>query len=432
MDSRLENSVVPRAASNLAANSLWMTLSRFAAQGLTVVFTVVVARRLGIAGFGEYAFIAALIYVANSLTTFGTDMVLIRQIAARGDLSGLPAALLLQLVLSATLIVAVLFFGPGIPKQSAVAVQALRIYVLSLIPLAFFTIFSTALRGLQRLDLYALLNLIVPALQVCIVLLPGMNLTVLSGLLLVVQVVAAIIAGLLCSALLPQLWSLRSTAVAGLRRLVPACAPLVLLTVLGMGYQRLSIYMLSTMADPSSTGLFSAAARAVEASKTAHVAVLAALYPAMALAGNQVAQQAGLKKNIRISRNFLLAGGAAAAYVLSAFAGPLVRLLYGSDFQSSAPILRVLAWTLIPFTVNSYLTLSLVASNREWLVARALIVSLFALFILNLWQIPAAGAVGSAWSALGAECLQAAVLLMSVRHQSVSKGVARELPHLPG
>lgn len=420
-----------RAANSLAANSLWMVLSRFAAQGLTVIFTVVLARRLGISGFGEYAFIAALIYVANSLTTFGTDMVVIRQIAAHANSSGLPAALVLQLVLSALLIVAVWLYGPRIPNQSPEAVQALKVYILSLIPLAFFTVFSTALRGLQRLGAYAFLNLVVPALQVGIVLMPRIQLGALCAFLLGVQVIAALIAGWMCNGLVAQLWRQRRRAVPDLPVLMKACAPLVLLTVLGISYQRLSIYMLSTMTNPTDTGLFSAAARTLEATKTAHLAVLAALYPAMALAGSPSAQ-AGLARSIRASRNVLLAGGAAGALILFAFAGPLIRLLYGGEYQPSEPILRVLAWTLIPFTINSYLTLSFVAAHREWFVGRALAVSLVALFILNLWQIPAEGALGSAWAVLIAESIQAAALLMSVQHRWASQGGTCELPHLSG
>src|ERR1700690_664246 len=118
------NSSIP---TGLAKNSLWMILSRFGAQGLAVIFTVVLARRMGSAGFGEYAFIAALIYVANSLTTFGTDMVLIREIAAQDDLSGLPAALMIQLVLSALRITAIWLFAARIPNQSTETILALKI-----------------------------------------------------------------------------------------------------------------------------------------------------------------------------------------------------------------------------------------------------------------------------------------------------------------
>src|SRR5512140_2325660 len=84
----------------LGINSIWMSLSRLGAQGLGVGFTVLLGRGLGSAGFGEYAFLAAVLTTGNALTTFGTDMHLIRQIASQGKLSGLGEALAIQLGLS--------------------------------------------------------------------------------------------------------------------------------------------------------------------------------------------------------------------------------------------------------------------------------------------------------------------------------------------
>src|SRR5512140_236414 len=201
----MNNEAVARAPRvSLTKNSLWMILSRFGAQALTVVFTIVLARRLGSAGFGAYAFIAALVYVANSLTTFGTDMLLIREIAARDDLSRLPAALALQLLLSAFLIGAMVLFGALIPNQGAQAVVALRIYSLSLIPLAFFTVFTTALRGRQRMDAYATLNVIGAALLACVILLPGIDLIRLSVFILAVQIMLALAAARMCAPFFPS------------------------------------------------------------------------------------------------------------------------------------------------------------------------------------------------------------------------------------
>ena len=71
----------------LGFNSIWMSLSRLGAQGLGVAFIVLLGRGLGSAGFGEYAFLAAVLTTGNALTTFGTDMHLIRQIAGEGKLS---------------------------------------------------------------------------------------------------------------------------------------------------------------------------------------------------------------------------------------------------------------------------------------------------------------------------------------------------------
>src|SRR5512140_2768818 len=96
----------------LRKNSLWLLASRVGTQALMVLFTILLAQRLGSAGFGEYAFLAATIFIGNMLTTFGTDILLMREIASRRDFSQLPAALLLQLGLSALFVVLVGFGAP--------------------------------------------------------------------------------------------------------------------------------------------------------------------------------------------------------------------------------------------------------------------------------------------------------------------------------
>jgi O-antigen/teichoic acid export membrane protein len=414
----------------LGKNTLWMVLSRFGAQGLAVIFTILLARRLGIEGFGTYAFIAAIIFVANALTTFGTDMFLIREIAAKGDLSRLPSALIVQLVLSILFIAAVWMFGAWIPNQSSEIVTALKIYCLALIPLAFFTIFTTALRGVQRMDIYSLLNLIVSVMQIGIVLLPNINIVKLSALLLSVQIIAAVFAGFVCVMIIPNFWQARNFSSLQLFSLLKQAGPIAWLTVLGMFYQRLNIYMLFAINGAMETGIYSAASRAVEASKTAHLAVFAAMYPALAQAQTDTNHQSKWREIFKISWRALLVGATIIALALFLLAKPLVTLLYGIEFAASAGVLQILAWMLIPFTVNTYLTLSLLASNRERLVGRALMVSLLGLLILNLWWIPARGPEGSAWAVLVAECIQSTILLVSAGSRVHLQGDVHELSEL--
>jgi O-antigen/teichoic acid export membrane protein len=214
-----------------------------------------------------------------------------------------------------------------------------------------------------------------------------------------------------------------------------ATAPIAFLTLLTMLYQRLGVTMLSLMTTSSDTGIFSAAARMVEASKTAHIAVFVALYPAMASGMSSRATRAERSEPVGEGRRsayfgFLLAGALIISLLLFILAKPLVIILYGNEFLLSINVLQILAWTLIPFTLNTYLTLSFLASKREGLVGRALAVSLLGLLILNLWWIPARGPAGAAWASLIAECLQSVILLVSARSYTPVQGEAHEFPQL--
>jgi hypothetical protein len=135
-------------ARRIRLNSICLLLSRLTMLVQLVVFTVLVARYLGVAGFGQYAFVAALIYLGNVATTFGTDTLLIREVARRqpADDALVTAALWLQLTLSVAWLIVVAIGTGVLSSQSTEVFAALKVYSLSLIPLAFYTVFTAVLR----------------------------------------------------------------------------------------------------------------------------------------------------------------------------------------------------------------------------------------------------------------------------------------------
>src|SRR5258708_10970580 len=90
----------------------WLSSAQIAAQALGLVTALVLARRLGLVGFGEYALAGAVLFVANVGTTFGTDMVLVREIAASRAVRRAGAATLVQLSLSAVVVGALWLGAP--------------------------------------------------------------------------------------------------------------------------------------------------------------------------------------------------------------------------------------------------------------------------------------------------------------------------------
>lgn len=421
--------------SRLGRNSLWLLVARVGTQGLAVLFTILLARQLGGAGFGEFAFLTAIMMIGNILTTFGTDMLLIREIAGAGDFSQLPAALLLQLLLSVPYMLLVWLAAPLLPQLRPPAQLALQVYSLALIPMAFFSVFSAALRGHQSMGAYTLLNLVFSVLQLLAVweFAQGPNeLAVLVLLLICAQVLAALLSMLLCARQIDGFWRSWHFSGRALRDVTLAGAPLGWLGLLGMIYQKLGLGLVSSLGGAALAGWFSAGQKAVEAAKTGHQAAFSALYPALAEAG--ASSGPGWSRAMRYSWWFLLAAAVLAAAGLSVFAAPLVQLAYGSEYEAAVPVLRILAWVLVPYTVNNFLTLSFVVAKKERVIGWVLAVSLLGLGLLSVWWIPVAGAVGAAWAALGAECLQAVLLLMqrsSLSFSSSVQGKSHELSPLP-
>lgn len=259
---------------------------------------------------------------------------------------------------------------------------------------------------------YTVLNLVLVALQVGAALWlswRGGGILALAVLLLWVQLIAAVLAGVLCWICISGLAHIWRFASLQLWALLKASAPIAVLGLLGILYQRLSLIILPELAGAATTGWYSASARVVEAAKVAHVAVFTALYPMMAQA--YATDKSAWSRNFRLPWMLLFSGAAIGSLALSLLAVPVVSILYGGDYASSASILRILAWMLIPYTINAYLSLSFLAVGEQTVIARALTVSILLLTVLTMWWEPLAGPPGAAWAALCAEVAQSVILI---------------------
>jgi O-antigen/teichoic acid export membrane protein len=361
-------------------------------------------------------------------------MYLIREIAAKSDFSELLAVLLLQLVLSALFIVLVFLFAPHFSHQTAESILALKVYSFAMLPLAFFTVFTSVLRGTQRMSAYAWLNFIPSALQAFVIFFfiqQGTSVVMLACLLLGIQVFGALFAGGLCISYFSK-FNIWQFSLDKMRSLLVACLPIALIAIVGIVYQKLSLTILSFLGTASMVGVFSAAARVVEAARLGHFAALTALYPAMANV-----DQHKLSGTSIVSWLFLLLFSTAGSILIYWLAKPIVNIFFGANYALSIPVLKILAFTLVPYTVNSFLTLLFLAQKREKTVLRILTVSASMIFALNLWLIPRAGEVGASWAILIAEMAQAILFLLAWQKRSVpyldtipSKGASYELSDL--
>ena len=411
---------------SVARHATWLAAGRVASQVLAVVLTVVLARGLGTVGFGQYAFVGAIIVIANMITTFGTDSLLIREFAGGRVDPGrlLTSALALQLVLSLVCIVFIAGGAGWLPGRSADTVTALRIYALALLPLAFYSVFSAALRGWERMDLYAQLTIGTAGLQtvaaVAAVLVRARLSDVVVALLLA-QVGAALLGWWLCRVARPAFTVGHWSARIALGVLIGDVWPLALLSGLAVVTQRIGVVLLSFLAGDAPAGWFSAAARVVEGLKLAHYAVQGGMLPvASRLAAREAFEDTFIARTafaemVRGSLAILVAISAVAAVAATLVAGPIVTLLYGRAYGPAIDALRLLAWTLIPTAVAGPLSLAFVSEGRERIALRIAVLALAVTIGLGLWLIPRAGLQGACVAVLIGETVRTVSLVVATR-----------------
>ena len=424
----------------LGMNSLWLAMSRLGSQALSAATIILVARSLGPAGLGGFTFVTSLILVANVFTTFGLDTLLVRELARSHDPGSdyLPAALWLQLGLSLVVILVLLLVSKWIPHQTPSTQLAIQIYSLALLPLAYYTVYSAVLRAYERMDLFLLVNFLVVAAQLAgagLVLFMDGNLVALSVILLASQVLGALAARWLSSKAAPGThlsgghpWHL----VLLVGQILRKSWLLALLAELAVISQRLGVLLLSLLSGQSMTGSFSAAVRLVELLKLGHYAYFGALLPVLAAqAGGNGPHKPGAQRPVsmqlmRLSFGSLLVVSIGAALILDWLAVPLIKLVYGSGYASAAELLKLLAWSLVPYTISAQLSLEMVTRHQEGYVVSSSAVSI-ALAACAYWAlVPRLGLNGAGLAALSAEAANAILLMFfSVRLSRRSAAVSQ-------
>lgn len=390
---------------HLLKNIGWTVLARFGVQALSVLSNILIARSLGRDGFGEYAFISSILLIGNAFSTFGTDMILIRELASKKNSFTLADGLQIQVFLSVLCIVIVFAvdYFVSVPLS-------LKIYIFSLLPLAFFTIFNIELRSRQEMRRYSMFQLISAVLQVGAALFLAVfhgNVDLFAVLMLAAYIFIAWLAFVFQKAQAGRwVFSFSSTL-----SLWKVCIPMAVIGTLRLVYEKIAIAVFPAVAGLSMTGLFSVSSRVMEAGKLGHLAAFTAMYPEMTRNASLGKQTKGL--GLFLGTGFFIS---TCLFIFSEF---IVYFLFGAEFQASVLPLRVMVWTIVPYVLVTYTSLGLVALGYEQPVLISLLAALLALLILLIILTPTLGLTGAALAVLVAEVLHAAVLWYQWRAYAV-------------
>ncbi|NOT03942.1 MAG: oligosaccharide flippase family protein [Anaerolineales bacterium] len=383
--------------SSLRRNSFWLLFARLTAQALAILFIAITARRLGLNDFGHFAFIASILLVGNTFTNFGTDTFLVRDIARAGRVTELASqSLFSQLILSTGFCIAIIFYR-DLP---------LFLYILALFPLALYSVDNALLRALNRMDLFWLLSLANGIVQVIAAYFSS-DVFTLCLFLLIGQIFLSAFSLLICRASLPDFSLL---PLKDFRPIFKLILPFAALTILLVLIQRLGILSVSTFLGDSATGIFSSAVRVVDGLKFGHYAILGALLPALSRGSPDSWQ------SFRKAFLLLMMASLTFAIALVIFANPIVIVLYGKEFLPVVKQLSLLGWSLLPYTISSFISYSLIARGLELTLVKATAISLLVYVVLYLWLINSNGLSGAIWTALFGECLQAVIFVLFYFH----------------
>ncbi|KKU49056.1 hypothetical protein A3E96_02330 [Candidatus Uhrbacteria bacterium RIFCSPHIGHO2_12_FULL_46_13] len=386
---------------NIAKNTTYLTVALVVQKILSFFFFLFIARTLGNEGTGEYVAAFSLASIFGVFIDLGLGQVLIRELARRREKSAdyLSNILTIKLFLSMVVFAALLsviyvlqWFGQGHPPLSLV-ILAGAVMIIDSFALTATSIF----RGWQNLwfeSVVIVLNKIF-ILSLGVILLyfwPSSFIVALS--ILIGSIMSILILFYFIKWRLHLSWRLRLTRdiVIELKRLA---LPFALANIFAAVYAYSDSVLLSILQGNQAVGLYSVAAKTMNAFQFIPSAFMAAVFPAMSSYYRNTPQKLGqlLEQSLR----YLLIISAPLAVGLFILADEFVMSL-GTDYQSAALAVRILMPSLIFVFLSFPLGSLLNASNHQHWQTALIGFSMAVNVGLNLVLIPRFSYFGASWS----------------------------------
>jgi O-antigen/teichoic acid export membrane protein len=394
-------------SSSLRGQTARLAAGRIAAAAISMLWFIVAARGLSVDDFGSLALLLGLGLMLGFLADLGLanlveDVVAHQPGTARRAVARVIAQRLMLAGPTALLVAAAYVVADGEGSWSVPAVFAVSIFAT-----AVYSTFTAAFRALGRAGIDG-------ANEVCsrlLVLALGWSvLAAGQGLLVVVTVYAVADC---CSAIGLGVVFARVTRGATESPAPHALSPrrafgLGATGILGSLHQRIDTWLLALLRSQGAVARYAAAYRLFDG----------LLLPATAVSALSIPQTAGLA-NAELRRRLVRLGGLATAVSLPGavlvlvFAEPILRVVYGSEYEAAAEPLRILAVTVpVSACVLALLPpLALRSARMAGAMAAALVLNVAA----NLLIIPGYGTSGAALATLAGQVLLLALLAREVR-----------------
>jgi O-antigen/teichoic acid export membrane protein len=351
-----------------------------------ILLFAVMARELGVQGFGDFAFVTTLGLLITMLGGLGSDDILPRAVATgQGDVERVTwDAMGLKAVCGLVLLAAALGISLAGGYETEVTVTLVLVGAASLIDL-FTATFSAVFQGLSDLAPEAKTRTLQLSLRAAVgigVLLAGGGIVALGGVYVATSLVGFTYLAWLTRSRIGI--SLRLPDGAGARALAAASIPIGVSLAINAAVLGLDTVILSVLKGNDAVGLLGAAQRLVESTAFLGAAFAAAVVPVLAKAARSGSRglAATYEDGCKVVTSVLLP--VSLAFVL--FSAWLTQLVFGDSFSPAAAAVRILAPTVVLVAISTFSLYALISAHKQrlvpWIAAVTLLQNLALVFLL--------------------------------------------------
>ena len=393
-------------------NMGFLLMTRIAAMASSLVFVVIVARKWGPAGYGQYALVLVFISYFAFLSNFGLDRVAIQRVAA-GDNAGiyLVNSLVARLGLSCLAILCIIgiMWVSGRPDLFLATVIASG----SMMANSLYQAFSALFQAQERMDVLAFVELPITIVRSglgIVVVLGGHRLVPLLSVYLLVDAFQALVGLVVYLRIInPILKWPQPSYIFGLIR---SGAPLAMWVLSSVIEFRIGVIVLSYYWGDTVVGLYAAPYKVVDLTSITTLAMTSALLPTFS------------RLFAKSRESFARAYGVACRLILIVFlpvavgttvlAKPLVVLFFGPEYLASSRSLQLLVWAVVAMSLQYLGGTALLAIGRWGRIPLLGIIVVVSALLAAFLLIPTWGNTGAALALIISEIVNACVTFLLV------------------
>lgn len=396
-------------------------------QLISMILGILVARNLGKSTYGQYSLAFIFAGIFSAFYTFGTDPILVRQIAKSTSqkyniinsafwirIAGLP----LTLILVTT--------GGFLARYSLNQ----RFYiVLAAVMGGFIAIGDIprmVLQGLQRMEFDALTRVVEKFLALLLVgisLLIALNLTVVLVSLVISSLLGTLFSWIVLEILIKhRLEFIFNDSLALLRQSLPLTGSMLLVGL----YMRLPQVILSFYRPVSEVGLYSAAYNTLYPFTFLPIAFTSTFLPVLSSIMETSQQSVNKLYETLLAYTFMI--GLPLAAGLGLFSRDIIKILFGGDYLPASHALAILSPYIFLYFFEMQLYNILIASGGQKKIFIVASVNLVSVIILNIIMVPRLGLTGTSLSVVISEIISLSIMLYLtscyVKHRLSRKSIS--------
>lgn len=406
----------------LSRNTFILLLNNAGAAVLAFALTVIIARGLGDIALGQYVTIMAWVLPLSLVVDFGVGTLITRDVAQIPTAAAnyLQTTNAFRWLLGGGIILLIWIAAPFLSNDAKV-VTGLRIGIFLALIDALFASYTAVFRAWEKMSPILWLNVGLLSMQVTgalIVVWQNGDVRHLVSVIVLADVIQLTATWLTWRYLAPKVVAENISShdphilQLSFRKILLLTYPFAIAGVLAMFQIRVVILLLEQFTDAEQVGWYAAANRLIEAARLMPNALFGALFPALA---------AIIHDHINFQKLFWRVGLGIIGYSCMVGLGslilakPTIHLIFGSEFKAAAPVMTILAWSLIPSLLRNLFTLRLYAYGQEQIVNVALFLSLVIQIGVGVVLVPVYHLTGAAWTVLVGETILAVGLLVIIQ-----------------